>query len=574
MTEDWMRALSMHAEEMRRAYPVDELVVVFDIDGTIIDTRHLVAHALLSFDRHRGTNHFRGITPEDVVEHETRVDGILDAFPLPEEVRRQARAWYLRWIRDPRAIGAAHLPYQGVMSVIRWFQLQPRTHVALNTGRPEAMRAMTLASLNALGRQHRVVFEPSLLFMCRAEFAEDVGAAKVDALRRLHLDGYRVMAAVDNEPSMIRAMADADETGEVLFLHADTIFASRRERTPRTVSGSAYGLTGLIDEAEVGRRVTLVWHGVNGSSNLRRFIASGIRWAELDIRRDPLGQLVLRHDSFLETPWARGEELMALRDCLDVLRREGRSVKLDLKEGGEVIEEVLELVRSLGFRDKELWFNASIENVGPRGFSRLREGRPGAIRQCPIDFLVPLFSAAPEQAHQVLRVLRASGVGRASLDWRTPGGRMLLDVLEGLGWEINLYGVPDLGSFLEAALLLPTSLTADFNFPEWHYHGTGPGQDVARRRSDAGEVRDCSRSASDVSDAARRDPLGSHRRGSSGRPGDPGAPSGTAGGGARRAQEVARGAGGMVGRALGEANPPGRPSDAAGHGRGDGAAMF
>jgi len=45
----------------------------------------------------------------------------------------------------------------------------------------------------------------------------------------------------------------------------------------------------------------------------------------------------------------------------------------------------------------------------------------------------------------------------------------VLDVVEGLGWEVNLYGVPDLESFLEAALLLPAWVTADFNFPEWSY---------------------------------------------------------------------------------------------------------
>ena len=31
------------------------------------------------------------------------------------------------------------------------------------------------------------------------------------------------------------------------------------------------------------------------------------------------------------------------------------------------------------------------------------------------------------------------------------------------------YNVPDLESFLEAALLLPTSLTADFDSPSWPY---------------------------------------------------------------------------------------------------------
>jgi hypothetical protein len=182
----------------------------------------------------------------------------------------------------------------------------------------------------------------------------------------LRLAGYRIVAVVDNEPAMIRAMADADETGEILFLHANTVFASRREPTPRTASGSGYGLSGLIDEAEVGRRVTLVWHGVNDRHNLRQFVASEVRWAELDVRRDPVGRLVLRHDSFFDSPWTRDEELASLRDYHEVLRWNVRSVKLDLKEGGAVVDEVLEAVAGFGFADEELWFNGSVQTLGPR----------------------------------------------------------------------------------------------------------------------------------------------------------------------------------------------------------------
>ncbi len=80
---DWMGALAAQVERMRLAYPDDELAVVFDIDGTIVDTRHLVVHVLLSYDRHHGTEHFRGITAEDVVEHEARVDQILGSFRSP-----------------------------------------------------------------------------------------------------------------------------------------------------------------------------------------------------------------------------------------------------------------------------------------------------------------------------------------------------------------------------------------------------------------------------------------------------------------------------------------------------------
>jgi hypothetical protein len=67
-------------------------------------------------------------------------------------------------------------------------------------------------------------------------------------------------------------------------------------------------------------------------------------------------------------------------------------------------------------------------------------------------------------------------VNRWSLDWRTPGIRELMDRLEERGWEVNVYGVPDLEAFLEASLLLPRSVTADFNFPDWHYFGRGSGQ--------------------------------------------------------------------------------------------------
>jgi hypothetical protein len=192
----------------------------------------------------------------------------------------------------------------------------------------------------------------------------------------------------------------------------------------------------------------------------------------------------LRHDSFVVSPWTREEELMPPRDCLEELRRIGRSVKVDMKEGAEVVDEVLELVGELGFADEELWFNGSIQALGPAGFGRLRRIRPRAILQSPIDFLVPLLLAAPELAEDVLAAIGRWGVTRVSLDWRTPGARDVLTVVEELGWEINLYGVPDLESFLEAALLLPASVTADFNFPEWSYDGRGPfGLAPAGRRA-------------------------------------------------------------------------------------------
>jgi hypothetical protein len=79
------------------------------------------------------------------------------------------------------------------------------------------------------------------------------------------------------------------------------------------------------------------------------------------------------------------------------------------------------------------------------------------------------------RAEEVLDALSGWGVTRVSLDWRTPGGREVLNSVERLGWEENLYGVADLEAFLEASLLLPASVTSDIDFPEWDTVDRGAG---------------------------------------------------------------------------------------------------
>jgi len=60
--------------------------------------------------------------------------------------------------------------------------------------------------------------------------------------------------------------------------------------------------------------------------------------------------------------------------------------------------------------------------------------------------------------------------------------RRLFDRLDEWGYDVNIYAVPDLEAFLQAALLLPRSLTADFNFPQWQYFGRGSGEGRAYHR--------------------------------------------------------------------------------------------
>lgn len=468
-----MRYLSEHYERTRRCHPTDELCVVFDIDGTILDVRHFVVHVLLAYDRSHGTDHFCGLVADDITHHEDDIDQLLGSLAAPSDVRGDVAGFYRAHLWDREAVLAASRPYEGVFGVIRWFQLQPRTHVALNTGRAHHMRLDTLESLNTIGAAYRVRFEPELLFT--ADEGGDIPSRKVAAIDELRRRGLRVVAVVDNEPENLRAMAASDPTGEILFLHADTIFRSQRLHQDRSIAGRSYRLRELVPERGFPGRVEFVWHGVNDEVNLGRFLGSEVRWAEIDVRRDPAGRLVLRHDAFDETPWRRDEPTLLAANVLHQLEAAGRSVKLDLKEGGSTLAEALELVDAIGMGGDRVWLNAELPALGQLGFESLRERFPRSTISAPVDFLVPLMLASETATDHTLRLLRGWGVSRLSLRW-SPLVRRLLDDLEARGWEVNLYGVPDLEAFLEASLLLPTSITADFNFPEWRYFGRGSGE--------------------------------------------------------------------------------------------------
>ena len=474
-----MRALADQFATVRQRHPDDELMIVFDIDGTILDMRHMIRHVLVDYDRVHQTRHFVGLRIEDITVHENHVDRFLAELPMPEAERREILDWYRRQCWSSQAIVAAHRPYRGVMEVIRWFMLQPRTHVGIVTGRPQSIREDTLRSLNALGRQYRIHFSDHLLEMNRKGWEQGVTEHKAAALRRFIERGFRIFAAVDNEPENIAAMLEADEEGEILFLHADTIFVSRARAIPRTVSGKQYNLINLIPEHDIQQRVSLVWHGINDRGNLRQFLGSPVQWGECDVRCDPLQRLVLRHDSFEQTPWQRGENCPELDWLLAEIDRAGKSIKLDLKEGGGMIGWVLDCLARTELDDGRLWFNGDIGILREEGFRRLAAARPRAVIQCPVDFLAPMIAALPAEAERTLARLQDWGIGRFSIGWRTPNRHLLFEHMDQWGYEVNLYDVPDLESFLRAALMLPRSLTADFNFPAWQYYGRGSGQEHA-----------------------------------------------------------------------------------------------
>ena len=474
----WMNKLSYHYQKMRHLYPDDKLIVLFDIDGTIVDTRYMVLHALNSYDQIHGTSYFDDLAISHVTMHEDRAEDLLDSLDLPASVREQVGLWYrsTRW--SSKAILESHRPYHGVMEVMRWFQLQPNTYVGLNTGRNETVRQDTLRSLNFLGEEYKLELSDRLLFMNQGLPDRSVPQVKVDGVNYFRNLGYRVLAMIDNEPENLQAISEMPTADDVMLLHADTIFLSQRQRLPQaSISGNVFDLTELAVQSSLPRHVQFVWHGINQEDNLYEFMRSNVQWGEMDVRIHPkTDQLVLHHDDFDESPCSV-QDLLLFDDVLGKLKNAGKSLKIDLKENA-AIDRVIFAIESTGIEHSRLWFNGKIETLHPEGFRRLSLAFPTATLQCPINFMVPLMNTLPERAKTLLDEFASWGINRLSIKWDTPTMQRVLDLLDDWGFGLNIYNVPDLQAFLRAVLMQPRSVTSDFNFPKWRNYGRGSGGEV------------------------------------------------------------------------------------------------
>jgi phosphoglycolate phosphatase-like HAD superfamily hydrolase len=443
---DWMYELGRHFRAMRERYPTDQLCIVFDIDGTIIDTRYLVRTILLESDRHWGTNDFRFLTVDDVDVYEGNIEPLLEQWVSDPDHRRRVRAYFRSELWHPRTTLNANQPYPGVMELIRWFQLQRDTVVALVTGRPEALRASTLGAFDSLTVDYRVRVASENLLMHQRPQDQAVALGKVEALHQLVRRGYRLTAVIDNEPVNLDAMAGADESGDVIFLHADTIFQSTKRPLIRAYAGRDYDLGCLVTESDLGEHTMLVHASVDTASRLEAAVAGPVDWIELPILIDPYGCIEMPGD-------------LDAMGTLSSIRRAGKAVRLDLRAAG-VAEQASLLLRASSFTDDRVWFSGNIDVLGRTEFQCLREAWPSAIISTALDDLSALVFAVPETTRDTLGLLHRWGVNRVSIDWGLPQARRLLARLESWGYDVDVRVVGERASAMAAAVLLPTSVTS------------------------------------------------------------------------------------------------------------------
>ena len=478
----WMAKLASHYAQMRQKYAEDQLLIVFDIDGTMLDLRYMMLHVLQNYDRQHGSEYFRTLALADIDVHEHVIDTLLARFALPEQAHAEIEQWYRAHYWSTETIDVSHYAYPGVMEIIRWFQMQPHTYVGLNTGRYEVLRTDTLRSLNKLGENYQVQFADERLVMRPDDWAASLSARKVEGIQHFQALGYRVFAFVENEPANLAAVATLHDE-EILLMHPDTIYLSDlAELPPNTVQGTEYELTAFVTEQMLPTQLQLVWHGVNDPLNLRQFVSSSIEWAEFDVNLDPTGQaLILRHDTFAERAQTEAEVWLSLEEALTHACRWGKSAKLDFKIGGHWIEQTLALVEKFNFSPQHLWFNGDVEILDEAHVRQLAAIYPAAIIQIPISFLRPLVNQ-PTALRRQIEQYRAWGINRFSVAWGRPEMHALFKLLNEWQCAVNLYAIPDHKAFLQAVLWTPRSITCDFNFPQWGYYGRGSGHQALYHR--------------------------------------------------------------------------------------------
>lgn len=206
--------------------------------------------------------------------------------------------------------------------------------------------------------------------------------------------------------------------------------------------------------------------GINTINELEKFVFSENRWAGIDVRLDTVNDsLIVRKEPFEKKPPSANEEFIPFEECLGKLYSNNKAAQINI-EGGHVVEKIINTLSGEDVRDHYLWFNAGIDCLTGHQFINLSVNFPGSVIQCNTDFIVPLIREAPDNALKILDSLSAWGVNRFSFNWDLIREKQVVDFMNDNGYEVNFYNIADLDNLVRAILMLPRSVTYDFDMSE------------------------------------------------------------------------------------------------------------
>lgn len=440
-------------------------MMVFDIDGTILDMRHMAAHVLKSFDQNHGTCFFNNLTPQQITVHENRIYMLLEQLDIPSMHQEDIIHWYntYRWLSEE--ILRSHHPFAGMLDIMHWFQMQPNTFIGVNTSRPEVNRLDTLRMLRKLGQAYNVRFSSNLINMNPFGWDRNVPEVKAAGIEYFWQSGFHLFAMVDSDPENLETVSRIDIQQEILLLGPEDILNIRPEQNLTLMERAEPIKINTPDAASYNpQSIQLAWQNITDRESLNRFLNSGIQWAEFSAELDPESGKVLMQQNQLSRSRHQYGVFDYMQYMLDLFRTMDRSIKIDLKEGGHLLDELFAMLEYYGFDDARLWFSADVEVIGMDGCKKLKKQYPTSILQCALDNLILNMDHIPETMDDRLKHLTDCGISRFSIKWHPKNLSRLKLYMDGLGLELHIDDVPDLEAFIAVVLLRPHSATAEFDF--------------------------------------------------------------------------------------------------------------
>lgn len=211
--------------------------------------------------------------------------------------------------------------------------------------------------------------------------------------------------------------------------------------------------------------IQLVRSGVNNRSELQGFLSSDMKWAEMDIWLNPASDsIILRDFSFEKKPPLVNETFFSLEDCLVPLFKYGRGAKINIREGGMVLDFLKKKIDYYNVDGSNLWFSSGIEYITGHNFIDLAQSYPGATLECDVNFLIPVFRESVDKVSGILSLLSSWGINRFSLSRdSTDEKKDFINYLEEKGLNVHLSNVAEIESLIKVILLHPCSVSCDFN---------------------------------------------------------------------------------------------------------------
>jgi len=97
---------------MRQLYPQDKMIILFDIDGTILDMRYTVLNVLHAYDRKHDTRFFQKLKVADINVHENQVDCLLRELQVPSQLHTDILDYYDKNAGHPSIYFSHTSPFQ------------------------------------------------------------------------------------------------------------------------------------------------------------------------------------------------------------------------------------------------------------------------------------------------------------------------------------------------------------------------------------------------------------------------------------------------------------------------------